>query len=89
MTSSLTHECGGRCRYRPVLLAVATASASTLENPAELWSAMQGMKTDIISLLQDGNDGVRTSVLKFLELLVSAGLSWSDRCPHAPARDTA
>lgn len=41
-----------------------------MADPRKLWGAMQEMKAEIIELLSDGNDGVRTSVLKFLELQV-------------------
>eukprot|EP00035_Acanthoeca_spectabilis_P031294 m.13457 g.13457 ORF g.13457 m.13457 type:complete len:1013 (-) comp4664_c0_seq1:146-3184(-) len=58
--------------YRPVLLTVATANSKTLADPSELWGAMEQMKAEIVTLLRDGNDGVRTSVLKFLELQILA-----------------
>lgn len=65
-------DSGWHYRYRPVLLTVATANSKTLADPSELWGAMQQMKAEIVTLLRDGNDGVRTSVLKFLELQVGA-----------------
>eukprot|EP00039_Didymoeca_costata_P005915 m.85859 g.85859 ORF g.85859 m.85859 type:complete len:1019 (+) comp13027_c0_seq3:236-3292(+) len=48
----------------------AVAKNSGVRNPQELWHTVQNMKEKIMELLKATNDGVRTSALKYLEVLV-------------------